>query len=204
MLRGGLVGARLWTLSIWLLVVVVALPLASSAQGVVVLSFLTGANTNVALTPNVETLIWDFSVYPPASPNFQQGQHILPGAPVACAQPIDPSRCPDYWAVLVVLTPITMFNDSSRSGVVTMTVYSDNSYVYQHRVTVAARSYVPISAGALSLGYIMNSAPDIPMPVRVSVSATERMTAVRDTGQPSMLLPGAPRVWGAMVELRPM
>jgi hypothetical protein len=198
------VGFRLWTLSIWMLVNVVVLPLASSAQGVVVMSFLTGANTNVALTPNVETLIWDFSVYPPASPNFQLGQHILPGTPAACAEPIDPARCPDYWAVLVVMTPITMYNDSTRSGVVTMTVYSDNSYVYQHRMTVPPRSYVPISAGTLSLGYIMNSAPDIPMPVRVSVTATERMTVIRDTGQPTTLLPGAPRAWGAMVELRPM
>ena len=197
---------RQWAVLIWMLVivVVVALPPTSSAQGVVVLSFLTGANTNVTLTPNVETLIWDFSVYPPASPNFQLGQHILAGAPAACAEPIDPSRCPDYWAVLVVLTPITMYNDSSRSGVVTMTIYSDNSYVYQHRATVAPRSYVPISTGTLSLGYIMNSAPDIPMPVRVSVTVTERMTVIRDTGQSTMLQPGAPRVWGAMVELRPM
>jgi hypothetical protein len=198
------VSFRLWTLSIWMLLTVVASPLAGSAQGVVILSFLTGAETNVRLTPNVETLIWDFSVYPPASPNFQLGQHILSGTPTACAAPIDPSRCPDYWAVLVVLTPVTLFNDSSRSGVVTMTVYSDNSYVYQHRVTVAPRSYVPVSAGPLSLGYIMNSAPDIPMPVRVSVTATERMTVIRDTGQPTLLLPGAPRAWGAMVELRPM
>jgi hypothetical protein len=187
-----------------MLLTVVASPLAGSAQGVVILSFLTGAETNVRLTPNVETLIWDFSVYPPASPNFQLGQHILSGTPTACAAPIDPSRCPDYWAVFVVLTPVTLFNDSSRSGVVTMTVYSDNSYVYQHRVTVAPRSYVPVSAGPLSLGYIMNSAPDIPMPVRVSVTATERMTVIRDTGQPTLLLPGAPRAWGAMVELRPM
>jgi hypothetical protein len=198
------VGFRLWALSIWMLVIVAALPLASSAQGVVIMSFLTGANTNVTLTPNVETLVWDFSVYPPASPNFQLGQHILPGTLAACAESIDPSRCPDYWAVLVVLTPITMYNDSSRSGVVTMTVYSDNSYVYQYRATVAPRSYVPISAGTLSLGYIMSSAPDIPMPVRVSVTATERMTVIRDTGQSTTLLPGAPRVWGAMVELRPM
>ena len=196
--------SKLWTLSIWLLIIVAALPLASSAQGVVVLSFLTGGNTNVTLRPNVETLIWDFSVYPPASPNFQVGQHILPGTPSACAGPIDPSRCPDYWSVLVLLTPITIYNDSSRSGTVTMTVYSDNSYVYQHRTTVAPRSYVPISIGTLSLGYIVNSAPDIPMPVRVSVAATERMTVIRDTGQPTTLLPGAPRAWGAMVELRPM
>src|SRR5262245_38873924 len=131
-LRGGHVSFRLWTLSIWMLLTVAASPLAGSAQGVVILSFLTGAETNVPLTPNVETLIWDFSVYPPASPNFQLGQHILSGTPTACAVPIDPSRCPDYWAVLVVLTPVTLFNDSSRSGVVTMTVYSDNAYVYQH------------------------------------------------------------------------
>jgi hypothetical protein len=63
---------------------------------------------------------------------------------------------------------------------------------------------MPISVGALSLGYIMNSAPDVPMPVRVTITATERMTMLRDTAQPTGLQPGAPRVWGAMVELRPM
>jgi hypothetical protein len=187
-----------------LIAMLIAIPPASSAQGVVVLSFLTGANANTTLVANAETLIWDFSVYPPASPQFQLGQHILQGPPTACIAPIDPSRCPDYWAVLVLLTPITVYNDSSRAGIVTMTVYSDNAYVYQQRVTVAPRAYMPITPGILSLGYIMNSAPDIPMPVRVTVSATERMTVMRDTAQPAGLQPGAPRVWGAMVELRPM
>jgi len=187
-----------------IIAMLIALPPASLAQGVVVLSFLTGGNANQALASNAETLIWDFSVYPPASPQFQLGQHILSGMPPACVAPIDVSRCPDYWAVLVLLTPITVYNDSSRAGVVAMTVYSDNAYVYQQRVTVPPRAYMPIAPGTLSLGYIMNSAPDIPMPVRVTVSATERMTVIRDTAQPTLFQPGAPRVWGAMVELRPM
>lgn len=181
-----------------------ALPHATLAQSAIVLSFLTGATPDLALGANAETLVWNFDVYPPASPQFQTGQHILQGSPAACVAPIDVSRCPDYWAVLLLLTPITVYNDSAKAGVVTMTVYSDNAYVYQQRVTVASRAYMPISLGALSLGYIMNSAPDVPMPVRVTITATERMTMLRDTAQPTGLQPGAPRVWGAMVELRPM
>jgi hypothetical protein len=190
--------------SILVLIFFLALPFAGSAQGVVVLSFLTAGESKIQLRADVETLVWNFDVYPPGSPNFQTGVSILQGPPAACVAPIDLTRCPDYWAVLLMLTPVTIYNDSGKAGVVTMTLYSDNAYVYQHRVTVAARSFMPISSGALSLGYIMNSFPNIPMPVRVSVTATENMTLLRDTGQPTALQPGAPRVWGAMVELRPM
>jgi hypothetical protein len=175
----------------------------SSAQNIV-LSYLTGATSDVALKTNEETLIWNFNVYPPISPKFQLALNILERIPAACTEPVDLTHCPDHWSVLLMLTPITLYNDSARVGVATITVYSDNAYVYQQRATVAPRAYVPISFGALSLGYIMNSAPNVPMPVRVTITATEVMTVLRDTAQSTGLQPGAHRVWGAVVELRPM
>jgi hypothetical protein len=200
------VSSRLRITSVVLIFVLslsLALAPASSAQNVV-LSFLTGGTPDLALNANTETLVWNFDVYPPASAQFQNSQNILSGPPSACVEPIDVSRCPDYWAVLLLLTPITVRNDSTKTGLVTMTVYSDNAYVYQQLVTITPRAYMPISLGAISLGYVMNSMPDIPMPVRVTITATQSMTVLRDTAQPTALLPGAARAWGAMVELRPM
>lgn len=180
------------------------LPAIGVAQGVIVLSFLTGPEPDVLLMANAETLVWNFDVYPPASPLFHTGLNVVQGLSTACVEPVDVTRCPDYWSVLLLLTPITLYNDSAKTGNVTMTVYSDNAYVYQQRITVPARAYVPISPGALSLGFIMNSLPTVSMPVRVTLTATERMRVLRDTAQPTSLQPGAPRVWGAVVELRPI
>ena len=198
---------------LWVLITVVTLvtplltvPSPSLAQHAV-MSFLTGATPNVTLDAGVETLVWNFDVYPPASPRFQSSQYVLvpwQARPAGCVPPIDSTRCPDHWSVLLLLTPVTLYNDSDHSGVVTITVYSDNAYVYQQRATVPSGAYVPIYFSTLSLGYIMNSAPDFSMPIRVTLKATVHMTLLRDTGEPGGLQWEAPRVWGAMVELRPM
>ena len=195
---------------LWALITVAALlltiPRASSAQHAV-MSFLTGATPNMALDAGVENLVWNFEVYPPASPRFQGSQYILlpwQDRPAGCIPPIDSTKCPDHWSVLLLLTPVTIYNDSDSSGVVTITVYSDNNYVYQQRATVPPGSYLPIYFSALSLGYIMNSMPDVSMPIRVSFKVTVPMTLLRDTFEPAGLQAEAPRVWGAMVELRPM
>ena len=187
-----------------LLLLLSLVPLGPSSAQNIVLSFLTGATPDMVLKGNKETLVWNFNVYPPTSPQFQHSLNILERIPAACTEPVDLTHCPDHWAVLLMLTPITLHNDSTRVGVATITVYSDNAYVYQQRATVAPRAYVPISFGALSLGYIMNSAPDVPMPVRITIAATERLIVLRDTAQSTRLQPGAHRVWGAVVELRPM
>ena len=196
-MRRTIAASILWTLFSYL-------PSIAAAQSVIVLSFLTAPEPDVFLRANVETLVWNFDVYPPASPLFQSGLNVAQGLSTACIEPVDLTRCPDQWAVLLLLTPITLYNDSTRAGNVTMTVYSDNTYVYQQRITVPARAYAPISPGALSLRFIMNSLPTVSMPVRVTLTATERMRVLRDTAQPTSLQPGAPRVWGAVVELRPM
>lgn len=189
------------------LVLVLALTIAraGTAQAptsTVHLAFLTSGNTYFDIPDGAETPVLQVEVYAPCHPNWNT-------MPPAWVRPV--VGCPlayKVWEVLVAITPVTVQNLGAVPGTLTVTIYSDNAYVYQQQATVPAGAKVPIYFGTQALGFICSDGGPA-MPVQVSMRATgANMRAILDTGVPALLRAPAqgdhPKVYGVSAMLLPL
>lgn len=167
----------------------------------VVLAFLTSGNASVDLPPDTETAIFQNAVCAPCTPCFDAYD-----APQSI-QPVQGCPLPyTFWEVEYLGAPVSVQNIDCLPGILTVNVYSDNSYVYQQQMTVLPGMIMPVNTGAFALGYI-RSGDNVYMPITLTMRAQgAHMTAILDTGAPASMREDSQyaRVAGFGVHLLPM
>jgi hypothetical protein len=163
----------------------------------VALSFLTSGNPNTRLPQDTEVPIFGNDVYAPGHPQFNAAMTVRPFY----------GSMYTNWEVELLIAPVTVQNVGSTPGTLLVNIYSDNVYVYQQVITVAAGFYMPVYFGAQMLGYISSLPGSAPMPIAVTMQASGAdMVAILDTQGPANFRPeiSYPRVAGFGVHLFPM
>ena len=168
----------------------------------VLLAFLTSGHGDTALVGGVENLVQAFEVYAPCHAKFATMPAVAVRPVIGCPLPYK------VWAVELLVAPATVLNTGADTATLTVTVYSDNVYVYQQQQTLGPGWRTTVSFGALQLGYICSDGgPSMPVSVSMRVSGTG-ITLMRGTNEPATLsrpqVDDYPKVWGSAVVLVPL
>jgi hypothetical protein len=175
------------------------------------INYLTVNRGSTWMPAGSELLIFSNNVFAPGDPRFNFLPMLLPYT--------NPNP-PVFWGVIFNPAPFTLYNTTAIPIHVLWNVYSDNSYTYQGRATVAPLSYSTLSFGTMQLGYIYGPNPPgsvgpgsvgplLPegagMSLVVGITASnEGLIGFWDPYGPTPYYPGFGRVSGGSVTLTPL